>query len=166
MNTTIERLLNQQITYEHQASFSYLNMATWADLHQYCGAAHFLYRQSQEERTHMMKIIDYLITLGKRPIMPTGAFRLTEDYANLKSLFEDALANEKKITQHIHKLTATALDQEDFNTFEFLQWFVAEQREEEDNIQTILGMFNMVDKEGIGIYSVDQAIKNFGEGAK
>lgn len=166
MNTTIERLLNQQITYEHQASLSYLNMATWADMHQCRGAAHFLYRQSEEERTHMMKIINYLITLDKRPIMPTGTFRLTEDYPNLKSLFEEALVNEKKITQHVHKLASTALDQEDFNTFEFLQWFVAEQREEEDNIQTILGMFNMVEKEGIGVYTIDQAIKKFGEGAK
>ena len=63
MNPTIEKLLNQQTTYEHQASLNYLNMATWADMHQYCGAADFLYRQSKEERTHMMKIINYLIVI-------------------------------------------------------------------------------------------------------
>lgn len=163
MNATIEKLLNEQIGHEHHASLSYLNMATWADLQQCCGAAHFLYNQSKEERGHMMKIIDYLITLGKQPLIKFQALSFPSDYPNLKGLFEEALAKERKITQYIHKLTAIALAEKDFSTFEFLQWFVAEQREEEDSIQTILGMFDMVDKEGVGYYTVDQAIKNFGQ---
>lgn len=162
MNTTIEILLNQQITCEHQASLNYLNMATWADRHQCRGAAHFLYNQSQEERAHMMKIIDYLITLDKQPIIPTEAFFLTQDYPNIKSVFEEALDNEKKITQQVHKLATEALAAKDFNTFEFLQWFIAEQREEEDTIQTILGMFGTINREGVGYYNIDQAIKDLG----
>ena len=163
MNITIEKLLNKQIAYEHQASFSYLNMATWADLHECRGAAHFLYNQSQEERAHMMKIVDYLIILDKRPLIPTEAFSLKQDYPSIKSVFEEALINEKKVTQHVHKIATEALAAKDFNTFEFLQWFIAEQREEEDTIGKILGMFATIDREGVAYYHIDQAIKDLGE---
>jgi len=60
MNTTIENLLNNQIKYEAQASLQYLAMASWADASGYNGVSDFFYSQSDEERTHMSKLVKFV----------------------------------------------------------------------------------------------------------
>ena len=80
------------------------------------------------------------------------------NYPSLRALFEDVLHHEIQITQAIHQLTDHCLAEKDFTTFQFLQWFVEEQREEETTARSILDLFNVIEKEGYGHYGIDMAI--------
>src|SRR5882724_8834596 len=58
--------LNAQMTREAHASQIYLSYAAWADGEGYGGIANFLFRHAQEERNHMMKILEYILERGGR----------------------------------------------------------------------------------------------------
>jgi len=60
MNTIIEKLLNDQVKFEAQASMQYLAMASWADANGFNGVADFFYNQSEEERVHMLKLVKFI----------------------------------------------------------------------------------------------------------
>ena len=70
MNKTIEVLLNDQIKYEANASMHYMAMASWADEKGYNGIAEFFYKQSEEERVHMIKLIKFVNERGGGVIIP------------------------------------------------------------------------------------------------
>ncbi len=159
MHKDIRDLLNQQIAIELQSSQLYLSMATWADLHNYQGSAHFLYQQSQEERDHMMKIIHYLIESTIPPIIPSTQATQSQ-YPSLQALFQKALQSEQQVTQAIHRIVHQALQQKDYTTFNFLQWFVQEQKEEETTAQKANALFTLIGTQrGIDLYTIDQEIK-------
>ena len=163
MTPKIEKLLNKQIYHEHHASHRYLKMATWAELEHYDGAASFFYAQSREETTHMMKIVAYLLELEKKTDIPNEVPTLDVEHSTLRSLFDKTLQQEMQITQHIHALVAASLEEKDFRTFAFLQWFVEEQRKEEAEVRKILGLFELLKEEGLDLYTIDQKIKTLCE---
>ena len=151
-------LLNHQIEQENHAAYSYLAMATWADVQGYKGSALFLYHQAQEERAHMLKIMHYLTQKGIQPTMPMQSEVATQ-YASLHELFKKAYTQEMQITQAIHRLVSLTLAEQDFATFAFLQWFVQEQSNEEDQMRDILELFDIIEPKGLGLYTIDQKIK-------
>lgn len=160
MHKDIHKLLDNQIALEFQSSQLYLSMATWADLHNYQGSAYFLYEQAQEERDHMMKIIHYLIDLDIQPTIPKVQVQETQ-YPSLQAIFQKALQSEQEVTQAIHHLVDHSLQQKDFTTFNFLQWFVEEQKEEESTARKANDLFTLIGtQEGLNIYTIDQEIKN------
>ena len=60
LSKKIEAALNKQIAQEGFASYYYLGMASWCQLKGFDGAATFMYRQSEEERAHMLKLFHYI----------------------------------------------------------------------------------------------------------
>lgn len=150
--------LNEQIAHEHYASLYYLHMASWCEQKGYEGAAAFLQRQSDEERTHMLKLIAYLHemeTMPQSPAIPA----IDTSYQSLKEVFEALQAHEKKLTDMVHAIVSHALSIQDFPTFQFMQWFVAEQREEELLAKRALDLFDLIDPQSpLGLYSIDQAL--------
>ncbi|MEM9738072.1 MAG: ferritin [Bacteroidota bacterium] len=159
MDERIEKLFNQQIALEFQSSMEYLGMATWSEVAHYPGAAQFLYKQSDEEKNHMMKLVYYLTDLGRQPIIPDHVGS-TPSYQSLHSLFREVLANEQKITTSIHHLVTTCLAAKDYASFNFLQWFVEEQREEESTARKANDLFELIGGEemGMNIYTIDQEL--------
>lgn len=133
----IESALNVQIMEEENASRIYLAMASWCEANSYPGAAAFLYRQTSEEREHAEKILKYVnyrgghATISPLPEVPNT-------YKSLRDVFEQALEHEKHITSCIKKIYELAMNEKDFGTQIFLQWYITEQEEEEDTFQTIL----------------------------
>ena len=159
MTKAVKKLLDEQIYRELQASDTYLDMAIWADDNDYKSTARFFYAQSEEERTHMMKIIRYLIESQAPPLYAPKGHDAKGDYPSVKELFRRFLQNEMALSRHIHHLVALTLEEKDFRTFNFLQWFVAEQREEENRAHTILGYFEAAEKGGLPLYAVEENIK-------
>lgn len=157
INTATQELLNDQIVQENNASAQYLAMATWCDIQGYKGAASLLYNNAEEERQHMLKLIHYLIEVIAKPIIP-ASISITPQYTSLHSIFETILEQEKDVTKSIHKLVDHCLANKDYATFSFLQWFVTEQREEEKQAQDALVLFELIGQEGIGLYTIDQAL--------
>ncbi len=162
LSGTIKKLLNEQIALENQASFDYLGMAAWAEIAGYDGAADFFYRQSNEEREHMLKIIRYITEMDEHPILPVGQV-VRKSYKTLQELFVQALQNELSVSNSIEQKVAACIKSKDFTTFSFLQWFINEQREEVLTMRTMLKLFDNIKPDGLrlALYTIDQSLYNY-----
>ncbi len=157
LSEKINKALNEQIAKEAFASSAYLAMASWCEQKGYEGATNFFYKQSEEERMHMMKIFHFVNEAEGKAISPAVA-QPEHDFPSYRSVFEAALAHEKGVTKSIHELVKLATDQNDFRTLNLLQWFVDEQLEEENQIQTILDKLNLIGDNGVGIFMIDTEV--------
>ena len=159
-----EELLNQQVGMEGRSSAHYLAMASWCDTQGYKHAAEFLYHHAEEEKEHMLKLFHYINDAGGHALHPeiTG---IEHTFQSFRQVFELALAHEVKVTQAIHHLVDHCLAVKDFSTFHFLQWFVAEQIEEEALTRRAMELFDVIGEEGIGRYTIDQALGTLKERA-
>ncbi len=154
----IEEKLNVQIGREAASSQLYLSMASWAEVEGFEGVAEFLYRQSDEERDHMLKLIKFVNERGGKAIVP-ALEKPPAKFVSMRSVFEDLLAHEREITNAINELVFITLEEKDYTTHRFLQWYVEEQLEEEALAQTILDKLKLIgDDKGGGLYLFDRDI--------
>lgn len=153
-------LLNNQIKMEAHASATYLAMASWCDQNGFFNSAKFFYKQAEEERSHMMKIFEFVIEAGGNAISPdiTG---ISHNYSSIVDVFENTLEHEIKVTNSIHAIVRKARDIGDLVTERFLDWFIMEQVEEENTIRDILDMIALTGTEGVGLQMIDDHIKNW-----
>lgn len=153
----IEALLNEQIKMEASSSAVYLAMASWCDTKGYVNSAKFLYNHSDEERMHMLKLFGYLNDAGGHALHPeiTG---IQLNYESLRQVFEIVLDHEIEVTNSIHKIVDHCFQIKDFTTFQFLQWYVTEQREEETLARRAVELFDIIGEEGVGLWTIDQEI--------
>lgn len=150
--------LNEQIAMEGYASFLYLSMAGWFDTKSMKGCASFMYRQSAEEHMHMMKIFNYLIEMDSVAISPAIP-QPASQFNSVKSVFEETLAHERRVTASINQLVELAIAESDHSTYAFLQWYVTEQREEESLMRTILDKINLIGEGAQSLYFIDKEIE-------
>jgi len=149
--------LNGQILKEGYSSNLYLAMASWAEVNGLRGSAAFLYNQAEEENEHMMKLFKYVNEVGGHAIVPELK-QPPSTFKSLAQIFESALEHEKFITKSIHKLVEQSLDEKDFATNNFLQWYVSEQVEEEALFNSIMDIIKLAGIDGRGLYLVDHQI--------
>lgn len=159
MNPKIEKALNEQINAELFSAYLYLSMSSWFDSKGLRGFANWERIQAMEERDHATKIFDYVLTRGGRAIMTKIDAPKTE-WKDPKDAFETQLAHELKVTSLINNLVNLSISEKDHATMNFLQWFVNEQVEEEDNARTILDQLSMISMEkGVGLlYMLDKEL--------
>ncbi|SHI36048.1 ferritin [Pseudozobellia thermophila] len=150
-------MLNAQIQMEGKASASYLAMASWCDQRGYARSADLLYRQSAEEREHMMKIFKFVNDCGGNALSPEIK-NINHDFSSLEEVFETALSQEIEVTKSINNIVATARKNNDFGVENFLQWFVTEQLEEEKTMRDILDLFDLMGRDGIALKLIDERI--------
>ncbi len=150
-------LLNEQINMELVTAHVYQQMAAWADFNGYTGAASFYNAQAAEEREHMQKFFDYILLTGHMPELGDIS-NIKTDFESLKSTFERAYEGEKEVTEKIHHIAHKALTTQDYSTFEFIQWFIIEQREEEDQFRTILDRFEILKEDPSANYYIDREL--------
>ena len=130
-------LINEQIAHELIASNQYLQLATYFDGLALRKLSGFFYKQSEEEREHAVKFVHYLTEVG-------GDVRILEipaanyDIKSAEHAFEMSLDWEKEVTRRIHAMMDLAVEEKDYASQAFLQWFVTEQVEEEDSMGTML----------------------------
>ncbi len=153
-------LLNGQIKMEAHASASYLAMASWCEQNGFFTSAKFFFKQSEEEREHMMKIFHFLIDTGGSPISPEVA-GINHEFASIKEVFESALEHEVRVSQSINNIVAKSRASMDITTERFLDWFVMEQVEEENTIRDILDMIELTGMEGVGKQIIDNTIEKW-----
>lgn len=152
-----ERKLNVQIQMEGLSSARYLSMASWCDTRGYIKSAHFLYRHSEEEREHMLKLFAYINNAGGHALQPEIS-GIRHEFISLREVFEEILEHEIAVTESINELVDHCFTNKDFTTFNFLQWFVTEQREEETLARRAVELFDIIGEEGIGLWTIDQEI--------
>jgi len=157
----IEILLNNQVKMEAEASAKYLAMASWCDRNGFKNSAKYFLKQSDEERSHMLKIFNYIMTVGGTAVSPEVA-PVKQEFATFRSVFEAALQSEIAVTQSINRIVTQSRREEDYGTENFIQWFVNEQVEEEDNARRAIELFDVIGEEGTGQYFIDKAIVKIG----
>lgn len=150
----IEKILNEQIVKEGYSSNLYLAMASWADKEGYAGIAQWLFAQSEEERMHMMKIINYVNERGGHAIIP--AFDVPPaNFDGIKKLFNQVLEHEQYITASINDIVALTIKENDYATHNWVQWFVTEQIEEESSVQTLIDKLNLLGDKNMYMFDRD-----------
>ena len=122
--------LNAQLNAELYASNLYLQMSAWCEAEGLAGAAAFFADHVPEELGHRDKIATYMFECDA-PVRLGATEAPRADYSSLLEVIEAAYAHEQEVTAMINSIAELALDSRDFNTFNFLQWFITEQREEE-----------------------------------
>ena len=133
----------------------YIAMATWAETNGYSGVAAWLYIQADEERIHMLKFIKYVNERGGKAIIP--AYNKPQgDYKSVEDVFNEVLKHEEFVTASINEIVALTLEEKDYNTHNFLLWFVMEQVEEEASARNIIDKIRLVGKNNM--YQLDRDI--------
>jgi len=155
----IESALNEQIKIEAESSQIYLAMASWAETEGLGGTAQFLYKHSDEERMHMLKLVQYVNERGGKSIVPQLA-QPEKDYKSLTNLFQTLLNHEIMVSGEINNLVEICLNEKDYTTHNFLQWYVAEQIEEEALARTIMDKLSMIGEDKGGLYLFDRDIES------
>jgi ferritin len=155
ISPNITKLLNQQIHHEATASNVYLAMASWAEVNGYEGISLFLYQHSEEEREHMLKLFHYINERGGKAEVPTLA-AIKSDFSSVNEVFQSLLEHEVMVSNEINKLVEASLAEKDFTTHNFLQWYVAEQMEEERLARTMLDKLSLIGNDKAGLYLFDR----------
>ena len=153
----MKKALNDQVALEASASNSYLAMASWCEVIGYQGSADYFYAQSDEERTHMLKIVHYLNDMGATATIPATKAPLSS-YKSLEGLIKTALNREQTVTKAIHKMVEVAQKEKDHSTYAFLEWFVNEQVQEETKFETILQKFDLLGRDKLAIHEIDKIL--------
>ncbi len=158
LSNTIEDALNKQIRIEAESSQVYLAMAVWAEVKGLEGISNFMYEHSDEEREHMLKLIKFVDERGGHAHISELAAPNVK-FNSFQDMFKKLLEHEIFVSQSINELVHISLQEKDYATHNFLQWYVAEQIEEEATARTILDKINMIGDDKGGLYLFDRDIQ-------
>lgn len=147
--------LNDQINLEFFSSNLYLQMSAWCEDKGFEGAAEFLRSHAAEEMEHMQRLFTYVSETGSLPILGSIAAP-RHDFESLGEVFRETYEHERMITEKINKLAHVAFTSQDYSTFNFLQWYVAEQHEEEKLFKGILDKLELVGEDGKALFFIDK----------
>ena len=151
----MDEALNGQLNAELYSAYLYLSMAAYFESVDLAGFANWMRIQTQEEQFHAMKFYDYIIERGGRVILrPIEA--PPSDWDSPLAVFEATLEHEQKVTGLINDLVYLARDEKDNASEVFLQWFVKEQVEEEDNVGKVLGQLKPIKDSPEALFTMDK----------
>jgi len=147
--------LNEQINLEFYSSNLYLQMSAWCEEKGFDGAADFLRKHANEEMMHMNRLFTYVSETGALPIL--GSIDAPpHEFDGLIDIFKATYQHECKVTKAINGLAHSAFTNQDYSTFNFLQWYVAEQHEEEKLFKGILDKIELVGNNGQALFFIDK----------
>jgi len=151
------KALNDQVNAELFSSYLYLSMSSWFSERSLSGFASWMRVQAQEELSHGMKIYDYILERGGS--VQLAAIEQPESvWKTAAEVVEEVVKHEAKVTGLINDLVDIALGKKDHATNIFLQWFVAEQVEEEASAGEVFERMKMIDGDSAGMFAMDMEL--------
>jgi len=132
-------------------------MASWCETNGYRGAADFLYKQSDEERMHMLKFIKFLNDRGGYSVLDSLEVPVSQ-YKSLREVFDHVLSHEEFVTASINQVYEVSLNEKDYTTGNFLQWYINEQIEEESTVHGILDQMKLLGDDKAGLFHIDKEL--------
>jgi len=161
LSTAIQEALNKQVQMEAESSQAYLAMASWAEIQPGLeGVTEFFYKQSDEERVHMLKLIRFINERGGFAAVPALPQPMVT-FQSLRRVFEEFLKHELKVSNSINDMVHLSLTEKDYATHNFLQWYVNEQIEEERTARTLNDKLELIGDDKSGLYLFDRDIMNY-----
>lgn len=165
INEEVQTLVNRLINIEHYSSTLYLAMAAYLDRRNYVGMASWLRLQAEEERGHMVTLINYLtgkdgtVKLEAMPAQPT-------DFGTPLETFQKVLAHEEYVT-NAYRQAYDYIIKRDPQTAVIVNDFLREQIDEEAQSNTIVQRLKLAGNESSALLLIDQELgrRNGGGGA-
>ena len=158
LSKNIQAILNEQIKIEAESSQVYLAMASWAEIQPGIdNVTSFFYQHSDEERQHMLKLIHFVNERGGFATVPALPQPILT-FPSIKHAFTALLEHEIFVSESINKCIDAALQEKDYATYNFLQWYVAEQIEEEALARTLNDKLELIGDDKSGMYLFDRDI--------
>ncbi|MCD8144779.1 MAG: ferritin [Oscillospiraceae bacterium] len=154
LDATVAKLLNEQINAEFYSAYLYLDFSNYYKDESLDGYANWFYVQAQEERDHAVLILQYMQRNDEKITLEAIA-KPNKPCEKLSDPLEYSLEHERYVTSLIHRIYGAALAVNDFRTMQFLDWFVKEQVEEEDNADTNLKRFRRFGSDTKALYDLD-----------
>ena len=156
--------LNEQINLEFYSSNLYLQMSSWCESQGLEGCSGFLRLHANEEMTHMQRLFTYVNETGAMAVLGQINAPPTS-FESIVEVFQKTYEHECLVTSKINELADTAFGEKDYSTFNFLQWYVAEQHEEEALFKSILDKIQIIGTDGKGLFFIDQEVGRMANGA-
>jgi ferritin len=144
LSEKIQSAINDQIKAEFDSFYLYLAMAAYCEAGNFKGFASWFKKQAEEEKEHAYKFYNYVIDRGGRVILK-GLETPPANFKSMQEVFQQTLDHERVVTGRINNIYQLAVDEKDFATQEFLNWFVKEQVEEEASASEMLEQIKMTD---------------------
>jgi len=151
----VEEILIRQIEREAYSSNLYLSMASWAETNGLGGVSAWMYAQAEEEKIHLLKFIKYVNERGGKAVIPAVS-QPPSDFKDVMELYVKTLEHEQFVSESINEIVGVCLEQKDFTTHNWIQWFVTEQIEEEASVSAIIDKLRLLD--GHNLYMFDRDV--------
>ena len=155
MNEKIAALLNDQINKELYSAYLYLDMSNYYKENDLDGYANYYMIQAQEERDHAMLFLQYMQSNGLKVTLEAIGKPDKEFNAVIDPLLV-AAEHERYVTDLINNIYHEAHEGKDYRTMKFLDWFIDEQREEEENADSMVNRYKLFGSDPRGLYLLDQ----------
>ena len=155
------RALNDQVNAELYSAYLYYSMANYCEAKGLKGFANWMTNQAMEEMIHAKKFRDYVYERGGHVKLAAIKAPPTQ-WESALQVFQEALKHEEYITGRINDLAALADQENDRSTQNLLQWFIAEQVEEEASVQEVLDKFALLADHPGGMYLMDRDLMERG----
>lgn len=157
MNEKVVKLLNQQINKELYSAYLYLDMANYYIEKDLDGFGNWYTIQAQEERDHAMLFLKYMQN-NSLPVTLEAIDKPDKTFDTPLSPLEAGLEHEKYVTSLINDIYDAAYSVKDFRTMQFLDWFVKEQGEEEQNADSLIKKYQLFGNDPKGLYLLNQEL--------
>lgn len=157
VSENMEKALNGQLNAELYSGYLYLSMAAYFEDEDLAGFSNWMRVQAQEELDHGMKFYDYIIRRGASVTLTAIEAPQTKWDSPLDA-FENVLSHEQYVTSLINNLVNLAIEEKDHATNNFLQWFVEEQVEEEENASELLAKIKLANGDNRLIYELNKEL--------
>lgn len=157
LDVKVVELLNNQINKEFYSAYLYLDFANYYVEQGLEGFGNWFTIQAQEERDHAMLFLKYLQNNGEKITLEViNSPDVTVE--NVKTPLTAGLEHEQYVTNLIHTIYEAAYSVKDFRTMQFLDWFVKEQGEEENNAETNIKKFDLFGTDPKSLYMLDNEL--------
>ena len=157
MNERVHQLLNDQINKEFYSAYLYLDFSNYFKRVGLDGFANWYMIQAQEERDHAMLFYQYLQN-EKQKVTLEAIAKPDKTYGSILDPLEVAAEHERYVTSLINAIYHECYEARDYRTMKFLDWFVDEQREEEDNADSMVNRYKLFGNDPRGLYLLDQEL--------
>ncbi|MGX8691742.1 MAG: ferritin [Eubacteriales bacterium] len=151
-------MLNNQVNAEFYSAYLYLDFSNYYKDAGLDGYANWYMIQAQEERDHAMLFIQYLQQQGEAVVLE-AIDKPDKKYKKFIDPLKMGAEHERVVTDLINTIYAAAYEEHDFRTMQFLDWFVKEQAEEEDNADDNVTKFELFGNDSKGLYELDAEMK-------
>ncbi|MBQ3000835.1 MAG: ferritin [Oscillospiraceae bacterium] len=155
MNEQVAKLLNEQINKEFYSAYLYLDIANYYDELDLDGYANYYMIQAQEERDHALLFMKYMQINGLKVTLEAIG-KPNKKFDSVLAPLEVAAEHERYVTALINDIYHEAHQAKDYRTMKFLDWFVNEQMEEEENADSMISRYKLFGQDPKGLYLLDQ----------